>query len=163
MAKNASFDITTGVDLQEVDNAVNQALQETRTRYDFKGSDAKVELSESLLTLHAESDFQIQQIQPMLYQKFSKRGIDVACLEESDIVTSGQRVHQQIVVRQGVDKDLGRKLVKRVKESKLKVQASIQGDQVRITGKKRDDLQSVIAELKAQDYGLPLQFKNFRD
>jgi len=159
-----SFDVVSEVDMHEVTNAVDQTNREIGNRYDFKGSDAKVELGEdALLTLHAESDFQIQQIQPMLYQKFTKRGIDVGCLEESEIETSGQRVHQKIVVRQGVDKELARKLVKKVKDSKIKVQASIQGDQVRVTGKKRDDLQSVITLFKAEEFGLPLQFKNFRD
>jgi len=158
-----SFDVVSEVDMHEVTNAVDQTNREITNRYDFKGSDAKVELSEAVLMLHAASDFQIKQIQPMLYQKFTKRGIDVGCLEESEIETSGQRVHQKITVRQGVDKELGRKLVKKVKDSKIKVQASIQGDQVRVNGKKRDDLQSVIALLKGEDFGLPLQFKNFRD
>lgn len=158
-----SFDVVSEVDMHEVTNAVDQTNREITNRYDFKGSDAKVELSEAMLMLHAASDFQIKQIQPMLYQKFTKRGIDVGCLEESEIETSGQRVHQKITVRQGVDKELGRKLVKKVKDSRIKVQASIQGDQVRVNGKKRDDLQSVIALLKGEDFGLPLQFKNFRD
>ena len=159
-----SFDVVSEVDLHEVTNAVDQTNREIGNRYDFKGSGAKVELSDAaVLTLHAESDFQIKQVQPMLYQKFAKRGIDVGCLQESEIEISGQRVHQQIVVRQGVDKELARKLVKKVKDSKIKVQASIQGEQVRVTGKKRDDLQSVIAMLKEGDFDLPLQFKNFRD
>ena len=123
-----SFDVVSEVDMHEVTNAVDQTNREITNRYDFKGSDAKVELSEAVLMLHAASDFQIKQIQPMLYQKFTKRGIDVGCLEESEIETSGQRVHQKITVRQGVDKELGRKLVKKVKDSKIKVQASIQGD-----------------------------------
>lgn len=159
-----SFDVVSEVDMQEVTNAVDQTNREIANRYDFKGSDAKVELGDgAVLTLRAESDFQIKQIQPMLYQKFTKRGIDVGCLSEGEIETSGQRVHQQVVVRQGVDKELARKLVKKVKDSKIKVQASIQGEQVRVNGKKRDDLQAVIALLKGEEFGLPLQFKNFRD
>ena len=158
-----SFDIVSEVDLHEVNNAVDQTNREIGNRYDFKGSDARVELGDALLTLHAESDFQIQQMQPMLYQRLSKRGIDVGCLEESEPEVSGQRVHQRIAVRTGVDKELARKLIKKIKDSKVKVQASVQGDQLRVTGKKRDDLQSIIALLKAEDVGLPLQFKNFRD
>ncbi len=158
-----SFDVVSEVDLHELANAVDQTNREIAKRYDFKGADARVELAEGVLTLHAESEFQVQQIQPMLYQRLTKRGIDVACLEEGELQTSGQRVHQAITVRQGVDKDLARKLVKAIKDSKIKAQASVQGEQVRVAGKKRDDLQAVIALLKAGSFGLPLQFKNFRD
>ena len=158
-----SFDVVSEIDLHEATNAVDQTNREIGNRYDFKGADARVEWSDSVLTLHAESDFQIKQIQPMLYQRMAKRGIDVACMDEGELEISGQRAHQRIVVRQGIDKDLARKIVKLVKDSKLKVQAAVQGDQVRINGKKRDDLQNAIAMLKEQDLGLPLQFSNFRD
>lgn len=158
-----SFDVVSEVDLPELINAVDQANREIANRYDFKGSDAKVERTEKVLTLDAAGDFQIKQMQPILYQKLTTRGIDVMCLDESEIEISGQRAKQQITVREGIDKELAKKMVKLIKESKLKVQAAIQGEQLRVTGKKRDDLQSAMQALKAADLGLPLQFQNFRD
>jgi uncharacterized protein YajQ (UPF0234 family) len=158
-----SFDTVSEVDMHELNNAVDQTNREIANRYDFKGSDAKAELKESTITLSAESDFQIKQMQPILYQKMTKRGIDVACVTEGEVEESGQRARQLITVRQGIDKDLARKLIKQLKDSKIKVQASIQGEQVRVSGKKRDDLQAAIALLKEGDFGQPLQFKNFRD
>lgn len=158
-----SFDVVSEIDAHELQNAVDQANREISNRFDFKGTDAKIELSESVMTLVADSDFQVQQMQPMILQKLSKRGIDVKALDQGDIQTSGQKARQVITVRQGIDKETASKIVKAIKASKSKVQAAIQGEQVRITGKKRDDLQGVIAMLKDGDYGLPLQYNNFRD
>ena len=158
-----SFDVVSEIDKHELSNAIDQVNREIGTRYDFKGSDAKVTLAEHTLTLEAASDFQVRQIQPLLYERMAKRGIDVACLDEGEVEEIGQRARQTISVREGIDKDTARKLVKLVKDSKIKVQAAVQGEQLRITGKKRDDLQQVMALLKSGDHGLPLQFQNFRD
>ncbi len=158
-----SFDIVSEVDHHELSNAIDQANREIGTRYDFKGSDARIEQSENQLTLSTESEFQIKQMTPILKEKMSKRGIDVSCLEFSDVVEMNKRARQQVLVREGLDKDLARKIVKLIKESKLKVQSSIQGEQVRVNGKKRDDLQQVMQLLKAASLGIPLQFNNFRD
>lgn len=158
-----SFDVVSEIDGHELQNAVDQANREISNRFDFKGSDAKIELADSVMTLIADSDFQIQQMQPMIFQKLSKRGIDVKALDQGDIQTSGQKARQVITVRQGIDKETASKIVKTIKSSKAKVQAAIQGEQVRITGKKRDDLQGVIAMLKDSDFGLPMQYINFRD
>jgi uncharacterized protein YajQ (UPF0234 family) len=158
-----SFDVVSEVDAHELTNAVDQANREIGNRFDFKGSDAKIERSERELTLVADAEFRIKQMQDILRGKLVKRGIDIACLEEKDIETSLNQARQTIVVRQGIDKELAKKIVKKVKDSKIKVQAAIQGEQVRITGKKRDDLQETIAMLKEADLGLPLQFTNFRD
>jgi uncharacterized protein YajQ (UPF0234 family) len=158
-----SFDIVSEVDHHELSNAVDQANREIGTRYDFKGSDARIEQSENQLTLGCESEFQIKQMTPILKEKMSKRGIDVSCLEFSDIVEMNKRARQQVLVREGLDKDLARKVVKIIKDSKLKVQAAIQGEQVRVNGKKRDDLQQVMQLLKDANLGIPLQFNNFRD
>lgn len=158
-----SFDIVSEVDQHELRNAVDQANREIANRYDFKGSDAKIEIAEQLLTLHAQSEFQVEQMQPILYQKMTKRGIDVACLDESKVEEVGQRARQLITVREGIDKEIARKIVRMIKDSKLKVQSAIQGEQVRVTGKKRDDLQQVMAKLKAAELDQPLQYQNFRD
>ena len=140
-----SFDIVSEVDKHELVNAVDQTNREISNRFDFKGSSAKISLAEQTLTLIGDSEFQVQQMQPILYTKLSSRGIDVACLEEGEITPLGKGVRQFSTVRQGVDKELARKIVKLVKESKIKVQAAIQGEQVRVSGKKRDELQQIIA------------------
>jgi hypothetical protein len=158
-----SFDIVSEVDHHELSNAIDQANREIGTRYDFKGSDARIEQSENQLTLSTESEFQIKQMTPILKQKMSKRGIDVSCLEFADVVEMNRRARQQVLVREGLDRDLARKIVKLIKESKLKVQVAIQGEQVRVNGKKRDDLQQVMKLLKEANLGIPLQFNNFRD
>ncbi len=158
-----SFDVVSEVNDHELTNAVDQANREIANRYDFKGSDARVAQSGHQLTLDAESEFQIDQMTDILYKKLSGRRIDIGCLEAGKVEMSGKRARQVLTVRQGIDKDLGRKIGKRIKDSKLKVQAAIQGDQIRVTGKKRDDLQQVIALLREADLGLPLQFVNFRD
>ena len=159
-----SFDVVSEVDDHELNNAVDQVNREVGTRFDFKGADAKVELSDGVLKVEAESDFQVQQMEPIIYSKLTKRGVDTRCLEKGNIEIRGRRAYQSITVRQGVDKDMARKIVKMVKDMKLKVQAAVQGDQVRVTGKKRDDLQQVMAMLKSADsIDLPLQYINFRD
>jgi uncharacterized protein YajQ (UPF0234 family) len=132
-------------------------------RYDFKGSNAGIEQSGNELTLEAESEFQIKQMTPILKEKMSKRGIDVECLDFADIVEMNKRAKQQVSVREGLDKDLARKMVKLIKDSKIKVQAAIQGEQLRVNGKKRDDLQQVMQMLRDAKLGIPLQFNNFRD
>ncbi len=158
-----SFDIVSEVNQHELGNAVDQTSREIDNRFDFKGSDAKVEQEDKTLVLSAQNEFQIGQMKDILYQRISKRGIDVLCLKEEAVETSGMRVRQRIVVRQGIDKELAKDIVKRVKEAKLKVQAAVQEEQVRVTGKKRDDLQEAIGLLRAADLGMPLQFTNFRD
>ncbi|MDH5353178.1 MAG: YajQ family cyclic di-GMP-binding protein [Gammaproteobacteria bacterium] len=158
-----SFDVVSEVDHHELANAIDQVNREIGTRYDFKGSNARVEQSDNLLTLEAGSEFQVKQMAPILNEKMSKRGIDVACLEYADIVEMNKRAKQNVTVREGLDKDIARKAVKVIKDAKLKVQAAIQGEQVRVTGKKRDDLQQVMQLLKDANLGIPLQFNNFRD
>lgn len=158
-----SFDVVSEVDQHELSNAVDQAAREIGNRFDFKGTSAKAELSDGAVVLHADSDFQIQQIHPILYQKLTSRKIDIACLEAGKVENSGKGVKQAIAVRQGIDKDTAKKAIAKIKESKIKVQAQIQGEQLRVNGKKRDDLQTVMGLLKNAELGLPLQFQNFRD
>lgn len=158
-----SFDVVSQVDLHELRNAVDQANREIGTRFDFKGSGAKIEQNEANLQLLADNDFRIKQMQLILNEKLAKRGIDVRCLEEGEIETALNQAKQKVTVRQGIDKELARKLVKLVKDMKLKTQAAIQGEQLRVTGKKRDDLQQVIAMFKDAKIELPLQYINFRD
>ena len=158
-----SFDVVSEIDHHELKNALDQANREIGTRYDFKGSGAKIEQSQNDLTLEAESEFQVKQMVPILKEKMSKRGIDVDCLEFADIVEMNKRARQQVKVREGLDKDLARKMVKLVKDSKLEVQVAIQGEQLRVSGKKRDDLQQVMQILREAGLGIPLQFNNFRD
>lgn len=159
-----SFDVVSEVDSHELSNALDQANREIGTRFDFKNVDAKYEAKDDQhIELSAEADFQLQQMLVILKLKMAKRSIDVACLEIGDPQITGQRVHQMVTVRQGLDTPLAKKMVKLIKEKKLKVQAAIQGDKLRVTGKKRDDLQTVIAFLKDTDVELPLQFNNFRD
>ena len=158
-----SFDTVSEVDHHELSNAIDQANREIGTRYDFKGSNAKIEQTENQLSLTAESEFQIKQMTPILKEKMSKRGIDVTCLEFSDVVEMNKRASQQVLVREGLDKDLARKIVRLIKDSKIKAQAAIQGDQVRVSGKKRDHLQQIMQLLREANLGIPLQFNNFRD
>lgn len=158
-----SFDIVSEVDMHEVTNAVDQTNREVGNRFDFKGSTARVEQKESLLTLHSDNEFQIKQILDILHKKMAKRGIDITALSQGDIESSGNKASLVITVRQGIDQEMARKIVKLAKETRIKVQASIQGDKVRVTGKKRDDLQSIIAMLDGAKLDLPLQYINFRD
>ncbi len=158
-----SFDVVSEVDHHELSNALDQANREIGTRYDFKGSNARIEASDNQLSLEAESEFQLKQMAPILKEKMSKRGIDVDCLEFGEVVEMNRRARQPVTVREGLDKDLARKMVKLIKDSKLKVQAAIQGEQLRVNGKKRDDLQQVMQMLREAGLGIPLQFNNFRD
>lgn len=158
-----SFDVVSEFDLHEATNAVDQAAREVGTRFDFKGTDSSYEQSDGVITMISESDFQLKQMLDILQNKLGKRGIDIACLDIAEPVVSGKQSRQTITLRQGIDSDLAKKIVKLIKESKVKVQAAIQGDKVRVTGKKRDDLQQIIALLRESNFDLPLQFNNFRD
>lgn len=159
-----SFDIVSEVDKHELTNAVDQTNRELRNRFDFRGTEANVEQSDKVLTLVADSDFQLEQLLDILRLKLVKRGIELTCLEIKDSVGHGKMRKQDVIVREGIDKELSRKIVKLVKQSKIKVQAAVQGESVRVTGKKRDDLQAVMAMLKDDDsIDMPLQFNNFRD
>ncbi|MDH5785628.1 MAG: YajQ family cyclic di-GMP-binding protein [Chromatiales bacterium] len=158
-----SFDVVSEIDHHELTNAVDQTNREISNRFDFKGSDARVEQSDGGLTMEAESEFQLDQIITVLNQKLAKRGLDISSLERQGVETSNMRARQKLTLKEGIDKELAKKIVKLVKESKMKVQASIQGEQVRITGKKRDDLQEAIALLKEAGLSQPMQFTNFRD
>ena len=159
-----SFDIVSEVDMHELNNALDQSNREVGTRFDFKGIDASFELdNDSNIKVSAEADFQIQQMLEMLRSKMVKRGIDTKSLKESDVQLIGQKASMIVTVQQGIEADIARKIVKAVKEAKLKVQTAIQGEKLRVTGKKRDDLQQVMALLKEGSYGVPLQYDNFRD
>lgn len=158
-----SFDTVSEVDLQEVSNAVDQTNREVSTRYDFKGSCAGVEQSGDALNVSADSEFQLRQVRDILHNKLAKRGIDLRALEAGKITAGNNQTRQTLSVRQGLSQDTARKLVKQVKDAKLKVQVSIQGDKLRVSGKKRDDLQQVIALLREAPVDLPLQYVNFRD
>ncbi len=158
-----SFDCVSEVDLHELANAIDQTSREIGNRFDFKGTSAKVELSGSRITVFADSDFQVQQIHPVLYQKLVSRGIDIESLDAKAVEPSGKGVRQYLDVRQGIDKDIAKKASTTIKQSKLKVQAQIQGEQLRVTGKKRDDLQAAMKLLKEAELGIPIQFQNFRD
>ncbi len=158
-----TFDIVSEVDMHEVTNAVDQANREVANRFDFKGTNAKYEQSEAELNLSAEADFQLKQMVDILHLKLSKRGVDIACLQINDVEVTGKVAHQKVILRQGIDAPTAKKIVKMIKDSKLKVQAAIQGEKVRVNGKKRDDLQHVIGLLKDAKLDLPLQYENFRD
>lgn len=158
-----SFDVVSEFDAHEASNAIDQANREVTTRFDFKGTGSKYVLDGELITLTSQTDFQLKQMLDIMRQKLAKRGIDVACLKEEEPELTGNEARQKVVMRQGLDTPLARELVKKIKSSKIKVQSAIQGDKLRISGKKRDDLQAVIALLKDSDTELPLQYENFRD
>jgi uncharacterized protein YajQ (UPF0234 family) len=158
-----SFDIVSELNAHEVANAIDQANREVGTRFDFKGTNAKYELKEFVVTLVAQADFQLQQMMDILKLKLSKRGVDVACMKIDEPVVTGQTWKQVATLRQGVDTELGKKIQRVIKDSRLKVQAAIQDKQVRVTGKSRDDLQAAIALVRGAKLELPLQFTNFRD
>jgi len=158
-----SFDVVSELDMHEVNNAVDQANREVTTRFDFKGANAKYELKDNLVTLRAQSDFQLQQMLDILYAKLTKRGIDITCATTNDPELVGKEAKQIVTLRQGIDTPLARQIVKLIKDSKTKLQAAIQGDQVRISGKKRDDLQNAITLLKEKELEMPIQYTNFRD
>lgn len=158
-----SFDIVSEVDMPEVNNAIDQAKREVGTRFDFKGVDATFELKDKTITLTAEAEFQIEQMLDILKAKMVKRNVDVKSLSLGEVQQSGKQSLLDITLVQGIETDEARKLVKLIKDAKLKVQTAIQGDKLRVTGKKRDDLQEVIAMLRDAKLELPLQFNNFRD
>ena len=158
-----SFDVVSEVNHHELSNALDQASREVTTRFDFKGTGSNFELNEQVVVMNTESDFQLQQMYDMLCNKLVKRGVDIACLEKGEPDIQARTATQAITVREGIETSDAKKMVKLIKERKMKVQAAIQGDQLRVTGKKRDDLQAVMALLKGEKFGLPLQFKNFRD
>ncbi|MBD9370163.1 YajQ family cyclic di-GMP-binding protein [Xanthomonas sp. XNM01] len=158
-----SFDVVSEVDTHELTNAVDQASRELTTRFDFKGVDAKFVLEENIINQSAPSDFQLQQMTDILRQRLTARGIDVRCLEFGDIETNLAGARQKITVKQGIERDIAKKLQATLKDAKLKVDSQINGDKLRVNGKKRDDLQDAIALLRKTDVGLPLQFDNFRD
>lgn len=158
-----SFDIVSELDKHEVTNAVDQANRELQTRYDFKGVSASFTQNEDSVSLEAEVDFQLRQMIEVLRAKMIARNIDIKCIEEKDPELSGVKARQELILKQGLDQPMCKKITKTIKESKIKVQTQIQGEKVRVTGKKRDDLQQAIALLKDADIELPLQFNNFRD
>lgn len=158
-----SFDIVSEIPMNEVINAVDQASREVGQRFDFKGTNAKFELKDQVVTLSAPADFQLKQMIEILKLKLAKRGIDVACLKIDEPVITGQTAKQVVTLREGIETELGKKIQRQIKDSKLKVQAALQDKQVRVTGKNRDDLQDAIALVKKGGYDLPLQFTNFRD
>jgi len=158
-----SFDVVSEVDKHELSNAVDQANKEVTTRFDFKGTGASFELVETDVTLTGESKFQLGQMLDIFRIKLSRRGVDVDCMDVQKAEETGLKVKQKVIIKDGLDSDSAKKITKLIKEKKLKVQAQIQKDQVRVTGKKRDELQAVMALLKAESLGVPLQFKNFRD
>jgi hypothetical protein len=159
-----SFDVVSRVDWHEVANAVDQANREVRNRFDFKGSDARIEHVESRLMIHADDEYQVGQVRDILESRLARRGVDIGCLVAAEIrESSGGKAQQEITVRAGIDSDLARLLVKTIKANKIKVQAAIQADQLRVSGKKRDDLQLTIALLDEGKFDLPLQYVNFRD
>ncbi|MDO8895073.1 MAG: YajQ family cyclic di-GMP-binding protein [Nitrosomonas sp.] len=159
-----TFDIVSEVDKQEVKNAVDQVNKEVLTRFDFKGSDARVEQAEYQLIMFADDEFKLEQVSDILMAKLTKRNVDVRCLDKGKVEKiSGNKVKQVVTVKTGLETELAKKIIKYIKESKLKVQASIQGDVVRITGAKKDVLQETIQLIKKSIDNFPLQFQNFRD
>jgi cyclic-di-GMP-binding protein len=158
-----SFDVVSELNAHEVANAVDQANRELSQRFDFKDSGARFELKELTVTLHAQVDFQLKQMLEILKLRLSKRSIDLRCLDIKEPQIALSAAHQEVVLRHGIDQESGRKIARLIKDSKLKVQASLQGDKVRIAGKQRDELQAAIALLRGSKLELPLQFNNFRD
>lgn len=160
----ASFDIVSQTDLQEVENAVQGVAREVKQRYDFKGSDSTIERSEEVITINTDDDYKLGAMNDMLKVYFTRRNLDAKALEVGEAeAASGNRLRQTITVKQGINQEIGKKINKAIKESKIKVQSSIRGDELRVDGKKRDDLQQVITLVKGMDLDLPLQFINFRD
>lgn len=158
-----SFDVVSEVNIHELTNAVDQANRELSTRFDFKGVEAKFVLEDKLITQSAPSEFQLKQMTDILRARLIARQIDARCLEFGDVETNLAGARQKITVKQGIEQKLAKKIVATIKDAKLKVQAAIQGEQVRVTGKKRDDLQEAIALLRTKEFDMPLQFNNFRD
>ena len=158
-----SFDIVSEVNTHELTNAVDQASRELTTRFDFKGVDAKFSLDDNVISQSAPSDFQLKQMSDILRARLAARGIDVRCLEEGEVETNLAGARQKVTVKQGIEQKLAKQIAAKIKESKIKVDTQINGDKLRVNGKKRDDLQEVMALLKKDDFEQPLQFDNFRD
>lgn len=159
-----SFDIVSEVEIAEAENAVQNVMREVSTRYDFKGSKSSVEIKDGVITIFADDDMKLRQMHEILQGNMQKRGIEPGSLDyQKEEPAAGQSVRQRVLIKQGIDKELSKTIVKAIKGEKFKVQAAIQGDELRITGKKRDDLQEVIAFVKAMKLEQPLQYKNFRD
>ena len=158
-----SFDVVSEIDTHELTNAVDQASRELSQRFDFKGTEAKFELEDTTVTMIAPVEFQLNQMLEILKMRIAKRGIDIVCLDVQDATVNLARATQLVVLKKGIDADTGRKVTRLLKDSKLKVQAQIQGEKVRVTGKKRDDLQDAIAVLRKGEFEVALQFNNFRD
>ena len=158
-----SFDVVSDFDAHEASNAIDQANREVGNRFDFKGTGSKYVLEDQVVTLTSQADFQLQQMMDILRQKLAKRGIDIGCMKEEEVEITGSEARQKVILRKGIDTPLAGDLVKQIKASKIKVQSSIQGEKLRVNGKKRDDLQAVIALLKDAGTDLPLQYENFRD
>jgi hypothetical protein len=158
-----SFDVVSELNTHEVANAVDQANRELAQRFDFKDTGARFELEEATVTLHAQVDFQLKQMLEILKLRLGKRGIDLTCLDIKEPEVNLAAARQQVLLKQGIDADTGRKITRLIKDSKLKVQAGIQGEKVRVSGKQRDDLQAAIQLLRGSKVDLPLQFNNFRD
>jgi len=158
-----SFDVVSEIDTHELTNAVDQASRELSQRFDFKGTEAKFELEDTTVTMTAPVEFQLNQMLEILKMRIAKRGIDIVCLDVQDATVNLARATQLVVLKKGIDAETGRKVTRLLKDSKLKVQAQIQGEKVRVTGKKRDDLQEAIAVLRKGEFEVALQFNNFRD
>lgn len=158
-----SFDVVSEVDKHELANAIDQANRELLTRFDFKGSDARFELDESVITQLATSKFQLKQMFEILRARLTARGIDTRCLDVADADVNVAAARQKITVKQGIEQPVAKKIVAQIKAAKLKVEAQINGDKLRVTGKKRDDLQMAMALLRKAELEVPLQFDNFRD
>ena len=158
-----SFDVVSEVKQHELSHGVDQANREVTTRFDFKGTGSNFELADNVITMNTESDFQLTQMYDILCNKLVKRSIDIACLEKGEPVIQARTATQTIKVNEGIETPAAKNMIKLIKQSKAKVQTAIQGEQLRVTGKKRDDLQTVIALLKDANLEIPLQYKNFRD
>lgn len=158
-----SFDIVSKLDEHELTNAVDQANRELTKRFDFKGTQAQFELADAVVTLRADAEFRLKQMQDILMQRLAARGIDVRCAEIADPEVNLATARQKVTLKQGIEQALAKKIIKLIKDSGSKVQTQIQGDQLRVIGKKRDELQETIAILRASDLEMPLQYENFRD
>lgn len=159
-----SFDIVSEVDLAEAENGIANVMREVETRYDFKGSQSKVEMTGAIITIHADDDLKLRQLHEILQGQLQKRGIEAGSLDYQKVEpAAGQSVRQNVLLREGIERELAKKITKAIKGDKLKVQVAIQGEELRVTGKKRDDLQETIAFVKAMGLEQPLQYKNFRD
>lgn len=157
-----SFDVVSELDKHELTNAVDNAIKEVERRFDLRGK-CSIESKDKTLTLTAEAEFMLEQVLDIVRNSLVKRKIDCQCMEIKEAYASGKVMKQEVIFREGIDKELAKKIVTHIKDAKLKVQAAIQGEQVRVTGKKRDDLQETIALLRGHEFGMPLQYTNFRD